>query len=137
MWSHFCEIHWNSSCRSKLSSWMRYLRCLCTVMTFEPLGITSDTHQFLDFTLQVVYAVKFPLAAATGCNPVFAPSADVMHNIELLPCEALLLQHLLEVVPAQRHDLIHGERQRHLEWKNGNGSTCLSSTKQICHIPPA
>lgn len=77
-----------------------------------------NTHQFLDFILQVVYAVKFPLAAAPGCNPVFAPSADVMHNVELLPCQALLLQHLLEVIPAQRHDLIHRERQRHLEGNN-------------------
>lgn len=43
MWWHFCEIHWKSSCRSKLSSSMSYWS---TVTTFEPLGITQTKRIF-------------------------------------------------------------------------------------------
>lgn len=85
----------------------------------------KNTHQFLDFTFQVVYAVEFALAAAASSDAVFAASADVMNSIELLAAQTLLLQHLLEVISAQTHDLIHGERQRHLE---ENRTTLITSS---------
>lgn len=58
------------------------------------------THQSFNFTLQVVDAVKFPLAAATSSNAVFAAAPHIMHKIKLFSCQLLCFQHLLEVVAA-------------------------------------
>lgn len=84
-------------------------------------------YQLVDFTLQVVDAVELPLAAALGRETVFAASSHVVHKLQLLACEDLLLQQLLEVVPAQVHDPVQGERQLHLR-KQEAGLT-LGSTE--------
>lgn len=68
-------------------------------------------YQFIDFTLKVVYAVELSLSAAPRREAVFAAPPHVVHKVQLLPREDLLLQKLLEFVPAQTHEPVHGERQ--------------------------
>lgn len=99
-------------------------------------------YQFADFTLQVVDAVQLPLAAALGGQPVFAAAPHVVHKLELLLREGLLLQQLLEVVSAQVHDPVDGERQVHLrrpEWgvrqRSGRGGEekSINQSNEIQH----
>lgn len=68
-------------------------------------------YQFIDFTLEVVYAVQLSLPAALGRQAVFAAPPHVVHKLQLLPREDLPLQELLEVVPAQVHNPVDGEGQ--------------------------
>lgn len=98
-------------------------------------------YQFADFTLQVVDAVQLPLAAALGGQPVFAAAPHVVHKLELLLREGLLLQQLLEVVSAQVHDPVDGERQVHLrqpEWgvrqRSGRGGEEKSINQSISQM---
>lgn len=110
-----------------------------------PLGLLSNTHtqqseqlalqrpgdavecgegflyQFADFTLQVVDAVQLPLAAALRGQPVLAAAPHVVHEFQLLRREGVLLQQLLEVIPAQVHHPVDGEGQVHLWATRGNG----------------
>lgn len=66
-------------------------------------------YQFFNLALQVVDAVQLPLTTASRCDAVFAASSHVMHKVQLLPCQTLKLQHLLEVIAAQRCNPLHRE----------------------------
>lgn len=72
-------------------------------------------YQFVDFTLQVVNALQFPLAAAPSSQSVLAASPHAVDKVELLLGQVRLLQKLLEVVPAQVHDPLHREWQVNLQ----------------------
>lgn len=76
---------------------------------------TCFLYQFGDFTLQIVYAVEFSLAAALSSEAVLAAASHVVNELQLFSCEDVLLQQLLEVVSAQIHDPVDRERQMHLK----------------------
>lgn len=72
-------------------------------------------YQLVDFTLQIIYAFQFPLAAALSCEAVLATSPHVVDKLQLFLCKDLLLQQLLEVIPVQIHNPLYRERQPHLK----------------------
>lgn len=88
-------------------------KCLGLLTEREDHGF----YQLVDFTLQVVDAVEFPLAATLSCEPVFAASPHVVDKLQLFSCKDVLLQQLLEVVPTQIHDPVDREWQLHLRTK--------------------
>lgn len=87
-------------------------------------------YQFIDFTLQVVYAVELSLSAALGGEAVFAAPSHVVHKFQLLPREDVLLQQLLEVCPAQIHHPFDRERQLDL----GTAITAQVNPGSLSHI---
>ena len=73
------------------------------------------SHQFADLTLQVLNAVELPLSAALRRDAVLAAAPDVVDELQLLRAQLVHLDEDLEVVARQVGDLVHGERQLHLE----------------------
>lgn len=52
---------------------------------------TKHTYQLVDFTLQIIYAVQFSLAASLSCEAVFAASSHIMDKVQLFTREGMLL----------------------------------------------
>lgn len=52
---------------------------------------TKHTYQLVDFTLQIIYAVQFSLAASLSCEAVFAASSHIMDKVQLFTSKGMLL----------------------------------------------
>ena len=93
-------------------------------------------HQLVYLTLQVVYTVQFPLAAALRSVAVLTAPSHVVDEVQLLPGQTVLLQHLLELIPAQRHQPLHSERQLDLDHRTQGGRTSGSIVSKGLGRPP-
>jgi len=73
------------------------------------MACVCGSYQFADLALQVLDAVQLPLATALGGDAVFAASAYVVDELQLLRVQLVHLDEDLEVVAWQVGDVVHGE----------------------------
>ncbi|TNN59067.1 hypothetical protein EYF80_030701 [Liparis tanakae] len=100
------EVYWANTCsccgcrRASLQTLWHNADTLWHVLDLMWLkwlfSIMSFSLSLVDFTLQVVYAVQFPLATALSREAILAAPPHVVDELQLFLREDLLLQQLLE-----------------------------------------